>query len=96
MTTISVDPQMDLDPALLEAEFADVLQMTRDVFGGDARIDAYPDPEIVGLDLINFCAVTRADSKSLLKMRLEWHRRLEELRPVYDRRLGLCLEPIEV
>lgn len=94
MPTILND-EAELDPALLAAEFADVLQMTREVFGGDARIETYPDPEIVCLNLINFCATTTGTPRELSNLSEVWHDKLETLRPVYDRRLGLCLEPAE-
>ncbi len=85
----------ELDPAVLEVEFADVMQMTREVFGHEPRIESYPDPEIAGLTLINFCVSTAFDSQQLIAKLNQWHERLEELRPIYDRRLGISWGPIE-
>ena len=84
-----------LDPAELEIEFAEVMQFTREIFGGEVRIEVYPDPEILGLTLICFYATTVFESGVTLARRREWHERLEAAIPVYDRRLGLCLEPQE-
>ena len=86
------DDEAGLDPAELEIEFAEIMKFTREIFGGEVRIEVFPDPEILGLTHISFCAKTIIEPVVTLAKRREWHERLDAAMPVYDRRLGLCLE----
>ena len=91
----ATNDETQLDPAELEVEFAEVMNFTREIFGGEVRIEVYPDPEILGLTLITFCATTVIEPIVTLARCEEWHQRLNVLLPVYDRRLGLSLESQE-
>ena len=84
-----------LDPAALEIEFAEIMQFTREIFGGDVHIEVDPDPEIFGLTHILFFATTVIQPVVTLARCREWHVRVDAMSPVRDRRLGLCLEPQE-
>lgn len=90
----SIVDETELDPALLAIEFADVMQMTREIFENDVRIEVDPDPEILGFTHINFCVASAFESKVLVQKLKLWHQRLDELRPEYDRRLGINWEPV--
>lgn len=93
MNTIATN-EADLDPTALEVEFADVMQMTREVFENEPHIEVDPDPEIVGFTRINFCVVSAFESRVLVQKLKIWHQRLDELRPEFDRRLGINWEPV--
>lgn len=91
MSQILTD-ETDIDVATAEVQFADVLQITRDVFGGAVRIEVDPDPEIIGLTNIVFCAEFDGTPRETVERSHLWHVRLDELYPVRDRRLGLFVE----
>lgn len=81
----------EAETVALEVRFADVIEMTRNLFDGDVEVESDPDPEIAGLTNIFFFVTTAAESASLIERRLEWHRRLETLPGGLDRRLRLSV-----
>ena len=85
----------ELDVAALQTEFADVVEMTREIFGGDVRIEVDPDPEIVGLTNIVFCVTTIGGPREIADRSEQWHVRLDAICETHDRRLGLFVEPRE-
>ena len=85
----------ELEDCDLETEFAAVIDLTRELFSGDVRIEADPDPEIAGLINIFLFATTTGDAATVIARQLEWHQRLDDLPAGRDRRLRLCVEPIE-
>ncbi len=86
--------ETDIDVATAEIQFSDVLQITRDIFGGAVRIEVDPDPEIMGLTNIVFCAEFNGTPRETVDRSKEWHVRLDALYPIRDRRLGLFVEPL--
>lgn len=93
----SAHDETELDPAELEIEFAEVMQFTREIFGGEVRIEVDPDPEIPGLTHIFFCVASTGNSQTMVARHLDWHRRIDRLalRLQPGLHLGLLVEPRE-
>ena len=93
LIAIDASPELEIDD--LESEFAVVIELTREIFSGDVRIEEDPDPEIAGLINIFLFATTTGDTATVMARQMEWHQRLAALPSGRDRRLRLCVEPIE-
>lgn len=86
-----------LDPAALEIEFAEFMDLTGEVFGGEVHIEVDPDPEIVGMTHILFCVASTGTPQTMVARHLDWHRQVDRLGLRLERglHLGLLVEPRE-
>ena len=95
LPTAVSDASLTLDLAELEVEYAAIVDITHEVFGGEVHLEIEPDPEIVGLTYLLFCVPTTGDPATIAAGHNEWHRRVDRLISSQARglHLGLCVEP---
>ncbi|HUG90093.1 MAG TPA: hypothetical protein VML55_04615 [Planctomycetaceae bacterium] len=65
------------DPLGIEEAFPEILRITEELFGGTASVVIEEDPELPDVRYAVFETAARGDSAELVRLRLQWHERVE-------------------